>query len=137
MDLEFKEMMLDIKSNPGVVQCCSVEGREGALRTMTRELEKCEKALNEYLEVKKKSFPRFYFVSNAALLEILSCGNNPAKIMPHIGSVFDGVGDLELCYSVTQLKSINEDDSHPGHPEAARAIISKDKETSKKRPLLL
>lgn len=129
MDHEFREIMLDIKSNPGVVQCCSVEGREAALRVMTRELEKCEKALNEYLEIKKKAFPRFYFVSNAALLDVLSSGNNPPKIMPHIGSVFDGVGDLELCYSAAQLKSVHEGEENTlGHPEAAKAMIAKDKE---------
>ena len=71
---------------------------------MHRELEKCEKALNEYLEIKKGIFPRFYFVSNAALLDILSNGNNPPKIMPHIGSVFDGIGDLDLCQSENQMK---------------------------------
>jgi hypothetical protein len=38
------------------------------------------KALNEYLEVKKTIFPRFYFVSNSALLDVLSNGNNPPKV---------------------------------------------------------
>ena len=76
---------------------------------MHRELEKCEKALNEYLEIKKGIFPRFYFVSNAALLDILSNGNNPPKIMPHIGSVFDGIGDLDLCQSENQIKMALDD----------------------------
>ena len=35
-------------------------------------IESCEKALNDYLEQKKKAFPRFYFVANQALLNILS-----------------------------------------------------------------
>lgn len=39
---------------------------------------------------------RFYFVSNAALLDILSNGNDPPKIQPHLGSVFDGIGCLEF-----------------------------------------
>lgn len=34
---------------------------------------------NDYLEQKKKSFPRFYFVANGALLDILSNGNKPLK----------------------------------------------------------
>ena len=72
---------------------------------MNKELEKCEKALNEYLEV-KSIFPRFYFVSNAALLDILSNGNNMPKIMPHVGSVFDGVGNLELCLSKAQEEAV-------------------------------
>ena len=35
---------------------------------------------NDYLEQKKKYFPRFYFVANGALLDILSNGNKPLKV---------------------------------------------------------
>jgi dynein heavy chain len=113
VDAEFKEQMRDIQAKPGVLECCRSEGRETALVNMHRELEKCEKALNEYLEIKKSFFPRFYFVSNAALLDILSNGNIPSKIMPHLGSVFDGIGDLELCYSTAQEKSMKDEKDDP------------------------
>lgn len=41
----------------------------------------CEKALAEYLETKRLAFPRFYFVSSADLLDILSNGNNPSEVI--------------------------------------------------------
>ena len=40
----------------------------------------CEKALAEYLETKRLAFPRFYFVSSADLLGILSKGNEPVEV---------------------------------------------------------
>ena len=133
VDSDFKETMAEVQMNPGVITCCSAEGREQMLCNMLKELEKCEKALNEYLEIKKSVFPRFYFVSNAALLDILSNGNNPPKILPHIGSVFDGIGDLGLCYSEGQEIMMAEANNNgetvnPGPFEAAKSMISKDKE---------
>jgi dynein heavy chain len=47
-------------------------------------LKVCEKALNEFLDSKRKAFPRFYFVSVNDLLDILSNGNSPAKINKHM-----------------------------------------------------
>ena len=132
VDNEFKEQMREIQAISGVIKSCTTDGREASLRAMHKELEKCEKALNEYLEVKKNIFPRFYFVSNAALLDILSNGNNPPKIVPHVGSVFDGVGDLELCHTLSQAKSLrDEPDGNVGPYEGAKALISKDKEIVK------
>ena len=39
-------------------------------------------------------FPRFYFVSNVALLDILSNGNNPPRIMPYVGDCYDAIADV-------------------------------------------
>lgn len=47
-----------------------------ALLCLSR-LSLCEKALAEYLDMKRLAFPRFYFISSADLLDILSNGTNP------------------------------------------------------------
>ncbi len=44
----------------------------------------CEKALAEYLDTKRLAFPRFYFISSADLLDILSNGTNPHQVAPLI-----------------------------------------------------
>jgi dynein heavy chain len=56
--------MRDAYENCGVVEACTSEGREEILNGFNQDIETCEKALNAYLEEKKKVFPRFYFVSN-------------------------------------------------------------------------
>lgn len=40
----------------------------------------CEQALADYLEAKRIAFPRFYFISSANLLDILSKGSHPRGV---------------------------------------------------------
>jgi hypothetical protein len=42
----------------------------------------------DYMESKRRAFPRFYFVSTADLLDILSNGNNPVRVMTHMSKCF-------------------------------------------------
>jgi len=96
IDIEWKDLMREACEDPGVVVAATFEGREELLNNFFTEIELCEKALNEYLEQKKKMFPRFYFVSNQALLDILSNGNNPVKVDEYIGDCFDGMKGLDF-----------------------------------------
>ena len=136
IDNEFKELMKDANVRPGVVECCSTEGREQTLTSMSKQLEACQKALNEYLDTKKNIFPRFYFVSNTALLDILSNGNNPPKIMPHLGSIYDGIGSLtfvepevEETEDAESVVTGDESMTVVKVPEKANAMNAKDGES--------
>jgi dynein heavy chain len=48
------------------------------------------------MEGKRRAFPRFYFVAQVDLLDILSNGNNPSKIMVHMPKIFQAIDNLEL-----------------------------------------
>ena len=96
VDAEWKGLMADASDDPGVVNATNTEGRDKILEEFISEIDLCEKALNEYLEQKKKIFPRFYFVSNQALLDILSNGNNPEKVNEYISDCFDGMKDMKF-----------------------------------------
>jgi len=96
IDVEWKDMMREASEDNGVIVAATYEGRESLLNEFSSEIEYCEKALNDYLEQKKKVFPRFYFVSNQALLDILSNGNNPEKVDEYLGDCFDGMKGLDF-----------------------------------------
>lgn len=60
-----------------VVRSTNKAGLVGQLEELQKQLVMCEKALADYLETKRLIYPRFYFVSSADLLDILSNGNQP------------------------------------------------------------
>ncbi|CAK4732517.1 unnamed protein product [Aphanomyces euteiches] len=58
------------------------------LNSLTASLQKCQKSLIEFLDGKRRIFPRFYFISEADLLDILSNGGTPTAIVKHLSKVF-------------------------------------------------
>lgn len=69
---------------PNVVKGTNKEGLVGILDSLQKDLVICEKALAEYLETKRLAFPRFYFVSSADLLDILSNGNQAELVIRYL-----------------------------------------------------
>ncbi|MEE6512880.1 hypothetical protein FKM82_020191 [Ascaphus truei] len=96
IDLDFKELMVGAVKTPNVVQATNLPGLYEELEKMQASLAVCEKALSEYLETKRLTFPRFYFVSSADLLDILSKGNDPVEVSRHLAKLFDSLCKLEF-----------------------------------------
>ena len=80
IDSDFKMLMEEAKETPNVIEATNKGGWYERLEALQAQLSLCEKALAEYLETKRLAFPRFYFVSSADLLDILSNGNSPATV---------------------------------------------------------
>ncbi|KAI8120795.1 ciliary, Dynein beta chain [Lucilia cuprina] len=96
IDTEFRILMSEMSQSNNVVASTNRAGLIERLETLQKELTLCEKALAEYLETKRLAFPRFYFVSSADLLDILSNGIQPDMVTKHLTKLFDSIARLKF-----------------------------------------
>ena len=96
VDQQWRIMMSDIVSNPKALVIMENGNIGTTLRECHAKLERVQKGLNSYLESKRGLFPRFYFLSNDELLEILSETKEPLRVQPHLKKCFEGIAALEF-----------------------------------------
>jgi dynein heavy chain 2 len=83
IDDEFKTILQEIEQAPVVVTLNTIPGIGDTLEMLQDQLERCQKALNTFLEDKRNKFPRFYFLGDDDLLEILGQSTNTTVILTH------------------------------------------------------
>ncbi|XP_058025838.1 dynein axonemal heavy chain 14 [Ahaetulla prasina] len=96
VDNKWKEIMTFAEENPNVAKATTTSGIFEILQSNNASLEKIQKALEEHLEVKRMIFPRFYFLSNAELLEIVAESKSPDVVQPHLMKCFANVRKLYI-----------------------------------------
>ncbi|EPQ11489.1 Dynein heavy chain 11, axonemal [Myotis brandtii] len=97
VDAEFKELMFKTAKIKNVLEATCRPNLFEKLKDLQYRLSLCEKALAEYLETKRVAFPRFYFISSADLLDILSKGAQPKQVTRHLAKLFDSIADLQFA----------------------------------------
>lgn len=66
---------------------------------MNYRLEAIQRALEVFMESKRHIFPRFYFISNYELLELLGNSKNPDSIQPHLKKLFNNINNIKIIVS--------------------------------------
>ncbi|XP_070240511.1 dynein axonemal heavy chain 14 [Bos mutus] len=90
----WKEIMSKIYNKLDALQIATSAGVLEILQNCNIHLEYIKKNLEDYLETKRMIFPRFYFLSNAELLDILSDSRNPECVQPHLVKCFENIRHL-------------------------------------------
>ncbi|KPM05539.1 dynein heavy chain, cytoplasmic-like protein [Sarcoptes scabiei] len=93
---EFLQLMRKVSKNPMIIDVINIPGVQRSLERLSDLLGKIQKALGEYLERERSSFPRFYFVGDEDLLEIIGNSNNILRLQKHFKKMFAGVSSIIL-----------------------------------------
>mmetsp|Transcript_8591 Transcript_8591/g.9745 ORF Transcript_8591/g.9745 Transcript_8591/m.9745 type:complete len:2884 (-) Transcript_8591:1352-10003(-) len=96
IDKDWLKLMERANEQRNVIQCCTNDMLKSMLGPLQEDLEFCQKKLENYLETKRKLFPRFYFVSNTVLLKILSQGSDPNSVQEDFEKLFDAISRVKF-----------------------------------------
>ncbi|GIQ89083.1 dynein heavy chain 1, axonemal, partial [Kipferlia bialata] len=105
VDTTWRRMMTTAHRAPHAVVFCTQTDSKllQKLQEANMQLDLVQKGLSDYLETKRQAFPRFYFLSNDELLEILSQTRNPTAVQPFFRSCFENIREVVFEGDANQI----------------------------------
>ncbi len=121
INTEFINLMKKVSKSQLILDVLGIEGILKSLERLADLLGKIQKALGEYLERQRSAFPRFYFVGDEDLLEIIGNSKDLVKIMKHLKKMFAGLSGLMLDESGTEILAMT---SREGEQVPFKKLVS-------------
>ena len=90
----WEDLMHAVNENPLATSIQQIPQLLPKLRDILTIMEHNLKELDEYLDMKRTKFSRFFFLSNEEMLSILSETKDPQLVQPHLKKCFEGINRL-------------------------------------------
>jgi dynein heavy chain len=101
VDKNWRQTLQAAKAKPSVIHFCNNEKLFDRFHESNKFLEQVQKGLSDFLETKRSSFARIYFLSNEELLSILSESKDVKLVQPHLKKCFEGIVKVEFQDDLT------------------------------------
>ena len=99
VDLEISSLMKRVAGAPSCLGLLQYDNLHKQLERCDSTMVMIQKSLVEYLDAQREIFPRYYFVNNNDLVEIIGNSNEPQKVVPHLNEMFAGIVGVEFSTS--------------------------------------
>lgn len=122
VDRAWRRIMAQAKSHPIAIDFCADGKLLDILKESNKTFELVSKGLSAYLDSKRLAFPRFFFLSDDELLQILSQTRDPTAVQPHLRKCFENINRLTFAPDklITAMASADGETvqlSEPFYPE--------------------
>lgn len=100
------EIICRLDENACLLDLAELEELPQRLRSACDELNLIVKGLNDYLDQKRLVFPRFFFLSNEELVQLLAGASQPRTLGRHLQKCFEGIESLKFTDDERQAVAI-------------------------------
>ncbi|CAI5714683.1 unnamed protein product [Hyaloperonospora brassicae] len=101
VDNEFTSTMKRVAHKPMILDVANIPNLYHSLERQQDMMGNVQRALGDYLERQRAAFPRFYFVGDEDLLEMIGNSKEPVQIQRHLSKMFAGISSLEMDSSAS------------------------------------
>lgn len=106
---EYFLLLRNAQKYPLVIDVLTLPNIQQTIDKTLESLHRVRKSLSEYLERQRELFPRFYFLGNEDLLQIVGSGNDMSQISQHLRKMFPGVLSLQYEVESSSVVGVNGD----------------------------
>ena len=104
VDQIWRTTLTEVALEPNMMKIAENDKLLANFKEANHRLDLIQKGLEDYLEIKRLAFSRFFFLSNDELLEILSQTKDPSAVQPFLNKIFEGVAKVRFRYEDTGNK---------------------------------
>ncbi|XP_015834463.1 cytoplasmic dynein 2 heavy chain 1 [Tribolium castaneum] len=103
IDKDFHHVLVFIERDPRVSSLCRYQNLSVTLKNLEDQLNRCQKSLDSFLLEKRNKFPRFLFLGDDDLLEVVGQSSKEQVIQTHLKKLFAGINSIQFDNGGTKI----------------------------------